>query len=252
MILGRSKQYGEGGGVEYQTIIATTADSGLGTIILNRPERRNAISILMRQEISACLTTWNEDDNVRCVIITGAGNTFSSGFDLEEFKQVECHAELLASSSRYHLDLWNFSKPTIAVINGPTMGGGFDLACFCDIRIAAISAFFGHPEIKFGAPPLYTPLRRIVGDGYARDLCLTGRKIDSTEAMRIGLVSAVYEVEQLPEESSKFVAAILEAPVDGLRYLKRTFVADNCSFEESFVLEHDRAFREVILKKFGG
>lgn len=91
-----------------------------------------------------------------------------------------------------------------------------------------------------------------MGDGYARDLCLTGRKIDSTEAMRIGLVSAVYEVEQLPEESSKFVAAILEAPVDGLRYLKRTFVADNCSFEESFVLEHDRAFREVILKKFGG
>lgn len=118
--------------------MATIADSGLGTIILNRPERRNAISILMRQEISDCLTAWNEDDNVRCVIVTGAGNTFSSGFDLEEFKQVERQAELLASSSRYHLDLWSFSKPTIAVINGPAMGGGFDLACFCDIRSAAL------------------------------------------------------------------------------------------------------------------
>jgi len=132
--------------VEYQTIIATTADSGLGTIILNRPERRNAISILMRQEISACLTTWNEDDNVRCVIITGAGNTFSSGFDLEEFKQVECHAELLASSSRYHLDLWNFSKPTIAVINGPTMGGGFDLACFATFGLPPYQPFLAIPR----------------------------------------------------------------------------------------------------------
>lgn len=91
-----------------------------------------------------------------------------------------------------------------------------------------------------------------MGDGYARDLCLTGRRIDSAEAMRIGLVSAVYEVEQLPEESGKFAAAILESPADGLRYLKRTFVADNCSFDESFALEHDRAFREVVLKIFGG
>ncbi|MBT1076046.1 enoyl-CoA hydratase/isomerase family protein [Geobacter grbiciae] len=142
MVSGRSKQYGEGCGMEYQTIMATTADSGLGTIILNRPERCNAISILMRQEISVCLTTWNEDDNVGCVIVTRAGNTFSSGFDLDEFKQVDRHAELLASSSRYHLDLWNFSKPTIAAINGPAMGGGFDLACFCDIRIAAHISLF--------------------------------------------------------------------------------------------------------------
>lgn len=251
MISGRSKQYVEWCGMEYQTIMATTADSGLGTIILNRPERRNAISILMRQEISVCLTTWNKDDNEGCVIVTGAGSTFSSGLDLDEFKQVECHPELLASSSRYHLDLWNFSKPTIAVINRPAMGGGCDLACFCDIRIAAISASFGHPEIKFGAPPLYTPLRRIVGDGYTRDLCLTGRRIGSAEAMRIGLVSAVYEVEQLPEESGKLAAAILESPADGLRYLKRTFVADSGNFEESFALEHDRAFREVTMTEHG-
>lgn len=241
----------KGYGMSYQAIMATTDDSGLGTITLNRPERRNAISILMRQEISDCLSTWQADDRVGCVIITGAGNSFSAGFDLDEFKQVERHAELLASSSRYHLDLWNFPKPTIAVINGPAMGGGFDLASFCDIRIAAMSASFGHPEIKFGAPPLYTPLRRIVGDGYARDLCLTGRRVDAAEAMRIGLVTAVHEVEHLPDESGKLAAAILESPADALRYLKHTFVADCGSFEESFALEHDRAFCEVLLKKFG-
>jgi enoyl-CoA hydratase len=235
----------------YQTIITTIKDNGCGTITLNRPERRNAISILMRHEISACLAAWKDDYNVGCIIVTGAGKTFSAGFDLDEFKQVERHDELLASSTRYHLDLWNFPKPTIAVINGPAMGGGFDLASFCDIRIAALSASFGHPEIKFGAPPLYTPLRRIVGDGYARDLCLTGRRIDAAEAMRIGLVSAVHEVEHLPEESGKLAAAILESPADALRYLKHTFVADCGSFEESFALEHDRAFCEVLLKIFG-
>ncbi|MDR3580468.1 MAG: enoyl-CoA hydratase/isomerase family protein [Oryzomonas sp.] len=238
----------------FQTIITTIGDNnGYGTITLNRPERRNAISILMRQEISACLAKWQDYDKVGCVIITGTGNAFSAGFDLEEFKQVERHPELLESSSRYHRDLWNFSKPIIAAINGPALGGGFDLACFCDIRIAAATASFGHPEIKFGAPPLCTPLRWIVGDGHARELCLTGRRIDAAEALRVGLVSSVHDQEYLPEEAQKLAAAILEAPADALRYVKQTFVA-NCAsgFEESFAMEHDQAFREILLNKFAG
>jgi enoyl-CoA hydratase len=237
----------------FQTIITTIDDNGCGTITLNRAERRNAISILMRKEISACLAKWQEDDHVGCVIITGAGNAFSAGFDLDEFKQVERHSELLESSSRYHRDLWNFSKPIIAAINGPALGGGFDLACFCDIRIAATTASFGHPEIKFGAPPLYTPLRRIVGDGHARELCLTGRRIDSAEALRIGLVSSVHDAEHLIEEVGKLAVKILEAPIDALRYAKRTFIAADASgFEQSFAMEHDRAFREILLNRFAG
>jgi len=237
----------------FQTIITTIGDNGCGTITLNRPERRNAISILMREEISACLAEWRDDNTVGCVIVTGAGSTFSAGFDLEEFKQVERHAELLESSSRYHRDLWNFAKPTIAAVNGPALGGGFDLACFCDIRIAATTAGFGHPEIKFGAPPLYTPLRWIVGDGHARELCLTGRRIDAVEALRIGLVNSVHEVERLPEEAGNVAAMVLEAPVDALRYMKRIFSAAGANgFEESFALEHDRAFREILLNRFTG
>ena len=235
----------------FQTIITTIGDNGCGTITLNRPDRRNAISILMRQEISACLAKWQDDDKVGCVIITGAGNAFSAGFDLEEFKQVERHPELLASSSRYHRDLYNFSKPTIAGVNGPAMGGGFDLACLCDIRIAAATASFGHPEIKFGAPPLYTPLRWIVRDGHARELCLTGRRIDAAEALRVGLVSSVHDHECLPEEAEKLAATILEAPDDALRYVKQTFTSAGASgFEESFAMEHDRAFREILLNRF--
>lgn len=237
----------------HQTIITRIDDNGCGTITLNRPDRRNAISIRMRQEISACMATWQDDDTVGCVVITGAGKSFSAGFDLDEFKQVERHPELLESSSRYHRDLWTFSKPTIAAVNGPAMGGGFDLACFCDIRIAATTAGFGHPEIKFGAPPLYTPLRWIVGDGHARELCLTGRRIDVAEAIRIGLVSSVHDPERLSEEADKLAAAILKAPADALRYAKQTFIANGAKgFEESFSLEHDRAFREILLNRFAG
>lgn len=235
----------------YDTIITTLADNGCGSITLNRPERRNAISIRMRQEISDCLAAWRDNDRVRCVVLTGAGTVFSAGFDLDEFKQVECHGELLESSSRYHRDLWSFPKPIIAVVNGPALGGGFDLACFCDIRISATAAAFGHPEIKFGAPPLYTPLRWIVGEGHARELCLTGRRITAAEALGIGLVSSVHDGERLLEEAEKLSATIMEAPADAVRFLKQAFItAGGTGFEDSFALEHDQAFRSIILNRF--
>lgn len=234
----------------YQTITGAIDDNGCATITLDRPDRRNAISILMRQEISACLAAWRDDEKVRCVIFTGRGTTFSAGFDLDEFTEVERHDELRDSSSRYHRDVWHFPKPTIAAVNGPAMGGGFDLACFCDIRIAATTASFGHPEIKFGAPPLYTPLRWIVGTGHARELCLTGRTIGAAEALRIGLVSSVHE-EALTEHAASLATTMLEAPDDALRFLKSAFLgSDGVGFEESFRTEHDRAFRECILPRF--
>lgn len=222
---------------------------GIGIITLNRPEKRNAISIRMRQEISACLTDWRDDVGIDVVIVTGAGKAFSAGFDLDEFKQQERFDELFESSSRYHRDLWHFPKPIIAAVNGPAMGGGFDLATLCDIRLCSESASFGHPEVKFGAPPLFTPLRWIVGDGLARDLCLTGRRIDAQEAYRIGLVSAVEKEELLSERAIQLAQTVMEAPAATLQFVKGFFSGNvGKGFEESFQVEHDQAFREIILK----
>ena len=131
------------------------------------------------------------DERVRVVVLTGAGSTFCAGFDLKEFSQPELARTIRDSSRRYHLAVWGFAKPMIAAVNGAALGGGFDLALLCDIRIATPDATFAHPEIKFGAPPLFTPLQWIVGAGIARDLCLTGRKIDAAEAHRIGLVNTI-------------------------------------------------------------
>lgn len=232
-----------------QTIRIENRPDGIGIITLNRPEKRNAISIQMRQEISACLADWQDNDGVGIVIVTGTGKAFSAGFDLDEFKQKERFDELYETSSRYHRDLWHFPKPIIVAVNGSAMGGGFDLATLCDIRLCSESASFGHPEIKFGAPPLFTPLRWIIGDGLARDLCLTGRRIDAQEAHRIGLVSAVERDELLLERAIQLGQSVMEAPAATLQFTKR-FFGENAGkgFEESFNIEHDLAFREIILK----
>ncbi len=239
--------------MEFQTIRAAERPGGIGVITLNRPEQRNAISIRMRREISDCLGQWRDNEAVGTVIFIGAGQAFSAGFDLDEFRQPECFADLLASSSSFHRDIWYFPKPTIAAVNGPAIGGGFDLALLCDLRLCAESALFGHLEVKFGAPPLFTPLRWIVGDGLARDLCLTGRRVDAREAYRIGLVSEVVRDDVLWERALELAGAIPEAPRDTLAFLNACFT-DNAGkgFEESFTIEHDRAFREVLFKKFRG
>lgn len=232
--------------MEYQTIKIQEREDKIGIITLNRPDKRNALSILMRNEISGCLTSWAGSDHICLVIITGAGETFSAGFDLKEFSRPELIGDVYKSSGVYHRVLWDFRKPTIAAINGPALGGAFDLATLCDIRICSPRTTFGHPEIKFGGPPLYTPLRWIIGSGLARDLCLTGRRIDAAEAYRIGLVSEVVETDMI-DRAVSIGNIILEAPVETLRVVKG-YLAGNQgkNFEESFRIEHDKPFQEMI------
>lgn len=236
--------------MEFRTIAVGELQGGIGIITLNRPEKRNAISIEMRSEISVCLKGWEESETVGAVIFTGSGETFSAGFDLTEFKQPALYNEIYETSAKYHRDIWYFPKPTIAAVNGLALAGGFDLAKICDLRICSKSALFGHPEIKFGVPPLLTPLRWIVGEGLARDFCLTGRRVDAEEAHRSGLVSEVVDSGKLLERASQIAATILEAPMATLRFIK-TYMLEhaNRGFEEAFCVEHDKAFQEFLLRK---
>jgi enoyl-CoA hydratase/carnithine racemase len=151
--------------MEFRTIEAVAKQGRIGIITLNRPGKRNAISIEMRREVSSCLRDWKESETVGTVIFTGSGEAFSAGFDLGEFKHPALYNEIYKTSAQYHRDIWYFPKPTIAAVNGPALAGGFDLAKLCDLRVCSKTAVFGHPEIKFGIPPLLTPLRWIVGEG---------------------------------------------------------------------------------------
>ena len=102
------------------------ADDGVATLTLARPERRNALSIKMRDEITQQLEDWAADSAVRVVVLTGAGPTFCAGFDLNEFGQADLAQQIKDSSRRYHLAVWHFPKPLVAAVNGPAMGGGMD------------------------------------------------------------------------------------------------------------------------------
>jgi enoyl-CoA hydratase/carnithine racemase len=198
-------------------------DPAIAVLTLDRPDRKNALSIALRDEISATLDDLEPDDDLKVVVITGAGSAFSAGFELSEFDRAfadEAYAdELWASSDRYHHRVLRFPLPTVAAVNGPALGGGFDLAVLCDLRLASTTARFAHPEYAF-ADVVYSPLHDLVGGALARELCLTGRNVDAAEALAIHLVSATLEPERLLDAAIDVARTIAVAPREKLMRTK--------------------------------
>lgn len=192
-------------------VVEPPGDDGVAVLTLNRPDKRNALSITLRDQMSDALDALAVDAGCRAVLITGAGQVFSAGFDLEEFTKPEIADELWASSDRWHRTLLEFPLPTIAAVNGAAYGGGFDLSVMCDLRVAADSAVFGHPEHTF-SQVVYGPLHDLVGGAVARDLALTGRRIDATEAQALGVVSRVVPLATVVEEARAIALEIAAAP----------------------------------------
>ena len=184
-------------------------------LTLNRPDKKNALSIAVRDAMSDALDDLARDEAIKTVVVTGAGDVFSAGFDLREFQQPELTNQLWASSDRFHATVLRFPLPLVAGVNGPAIAGGFDLAVMCDVRVAADTARFSHPEIEFG-DVVYGPLHDIVGGGVARELCFTGRVVDANEAKALGLVSSVVPVDDLTDEVTRFTDMIGRVPRDVL------------------------------------
>ncbi|HZR82770.1 MAG TPA: enoyl-CoA hydratase/isomerase family protein [Candidatus Binatia bacterium] len=187
---------------------------GVATITLSRPAKKNALSIALRDEVTDAIARLSDDQAVKVIVVTGAGETFSAGFDLGEFRMLndpEQARVLWESSDRFHRAVLECPLPTIAAVNGPALAGGFDLAVLCDVRIASRTARFAHPEIAFG-DVVYGPLREIVGGGVARELCLTGREVGAEEALALRLVSAVVAPDELAVEVARWTEQIVRAP----------------------------------------
>lgn len=208
------------------THIRVTGGAGVATITLARPEKKNALSIALRDEVSEALDVLGRDADVKAIVITGAGDVFSAGFDLKEFRDLSAaeHARRLwESSDRFHHAVLACPLPTIAAVNGPALAGGFDLAILCDLRLAATTASFAHPEIAFG-DIVYGPLHELVGGGVARELALTGRTVGAAEALALRLVSAVVPPQELPAEVERWAAQILQAPREILLRTKQKII----------------------------
>lgn len=218
----------------------------VAVVTLNRPEKRNALSIDLRYEMDTCLKELEEDDEIGVVIITGSGPAFCAGFDLTEmrFEEPKHVKRFNESSNAYHTRLMNFKKPLIAAINGPALAGGLDLALLCDIRIAAQGASFAHPEIKFGSTVLFTALRDIIGGGLARELCLTGRSIYAAEALRIGLVNQLVPSGRLLEAAKETARTMAEAPRSGLEATKAIIIRASETVRNWQIEAGDASFSE--------
>ena len=196
---------------------------GVLLVTLNRPEKRNALSVELREEGNAILAELADKDDVRVLVVTGAGSVFCSGFDLREFETASqdeaFERRLWASSDEWHRRWIEFPVPTIAAVNGAAIAGGFDVAVMCDLRVVSRSATFAHPEVGFG-DVVYGPLRDLVGGAVARDLCFTGRKIDAVEADRLGLVSRLVPPDEVVDTALDVAEGIAAAPRGTLARLK--------------------------------
>ena len=179
-----------------EDLIFKKGDDGIAEIIFNRPEKMNAIHRDMMVAIRDARRAINEDDDIRCVVVHGAGErAFCAGTDLTV---LDSYKDAWAWRNRicYSTEFRRIKKPTIAAIKGWCVGGGLEIATNCDIRVSAPSGKLGAPEVKhgwLGGGGQTLMLTRLVGYGYASLICMTGDPIDAKEAARIGLVQVLTE-----------------------------------------------------------
>jgi enoyl-CoA hydratase len=182
-------------------------------LTLNRPDRRNALSIALRDRFSDLCDELVAEGTVKALIVAGNGAVFSAGFDLKEFApdDAERSAVLWASADRFHQALLAFPVPTIACVGGAAMAGGFDVATMCDFRVAATNARFARPEFLWG-DVLYGVLHDLVGGAVARELTLTPCDLDAHQAHAKGLVTRLVEPDELVAATLDLARSITTAP----------------------------------------
>jgi len=197
----------------------------VAVITINRPTKLNALNIQTRTEGAAALDELREDESVRVVVITGAGEkAFVAGADIAEFegRTAVTQRDVMTARSLFTA-VDTFPKPVIAMINGFCLGGGCELALSCDIRVASESARFGQPEINLGIIPGgggTQRLTRLVGEGKAMELILTGDMIDAQHAYNLGLVNLVVPAADLEAKTMELANRIAEKSPVALRMAK--------------------------------
>jgi enoyl-CoA hydratase/3-hydroxyacyl-CoA dehydrogenase len=209
----------------YQDIIVKKED-GIGWITLNRPHRLNTMTIDMMNEFISALNDFESDKEVKCVVITGAGEkAFSAGADMSMFSGMTPSMATEGSMRGHEVPakIEGLGKPVIACINGYALGGGLELSLACDFRIASESAQMGATEIKLGLIPGWggtQRLTRIVGLAKAKELVMLGDRITAEQALKIGLVTKVVPLAKLIEETKAFAKNFVDGPPVALKTAK--------------------------------
>ena len=205
--------------------IEVASKEGLGTITLNRPPV-NVLNIAMMDEINAVLKNWLDQKDLKVVLFKAKGKCFSAGVDVGEHMGDLAPKMIEAFHAMFRL-MDKFGIPTVASVFSSCLGGGCELAVFCDLVIAAEGAKFGQPEIQVGVfPPIAAQIMpRIMGRKAAMDLILSGRIITAAEALQMGLVNKVVKDEELEKETEAYVQPFLKLSAEVLKQTKRAITA---------------------------
>jgi enoyl-CoA hydratase/carnithine racemase len=220
--------------------ITFESSQAVAWLTLNRPERLNALNQEMLDEIGQALDFAERDDAVRVLVVRGAGSAFSSGFDLKEQMERRPRGHtawepILRRDFDTVIRFWRFPKPTIAAVRGACLAGACELALSCDITIAADDAFFGEPELKFGAGIVVMILPWIVGPKLAKEIIFCGEdRIPAARAREIGMVNRVVAPAELDAASAKLARHLAVIDPTLLRATKR---AINRAFESASMAE---------------
>lgn len=218
----------------WDTLVYDKPEDGIAVLTFNRPRRANAMSQHMLREMDSVCQEIAKDEEVRCVIVTGAGSAFSSGFDLKDQADampsgVADWVPLLEADFKGIMSFWNLPKPSVAAVNGPALAGGFELMMGCDLAVAVETAVFGEPELKFGAGIVAMLLPWYVTPKIAKGVIYTGEDtISAQQALEWGLINKVVSADELMGEA--FAMASKLARMDPM-VLQRTKMAVNRSYE---------------------
>jgi enoyl-CoA hydratase/carnithine racemase len=193
------------------------------TLTFNHSEKGNSLHPLLVRQLSDYLSAAAGDESLNALILTGSGKTFCAGLDLTVLMnlQGEEKSAYLSSVTRIFEQIWMLPQPVIAAVNGAAIAGGFDLAAFCDLRLAAHEAVFGQAEINVGLTQIIHPLYKSIGLARAKELAMTGNPISAAEAYRIGLVNHIYESHELLNKARELAEVLAAKPRFALLETKR-------------------------------
>jgi enoyl-CoA hydratase/carnithine racemase len=206
-----------------EPLVLIARDGHILTLTLNRPSKSNSLHPELVSQLSTALKSAEADSTINVVVMTGAGRSFCAGLDLEllvNWSAEEKLAYLDTVTTVFRL-VWTLPQPVIAAVNGPAIAGGFDLAAFCDIRLAAEEAIFGQAEINIGLTQIIHPLYKTIGLARAKELAMTGQNISAQEAYRIGLVNHLYAREELMPRALEMAEQLASRPRNALFETKR-------------------------------
>ena len=257
------------------TLVLTEDRGPVRHVVLNRPEKRNALNAEVVLALRDALDAARIDNEVRCVVVRGNGPMFSSGMDFKDLAGVAADPSNLRAFRRPIIDAWNLAeemaKPVICQIHGACIGGAMELALACDLRVMASDALIGMPETRVGLIPDVggsSRLPSIVGLGRAKEMIMASKLIDGTEAERIGLVNRVAPADDLDAATDQLVNELLACAPLAVGYVKRVLdgvakptlaaslehevlLQEMCARTEDFT-EGTRAFAEKRAPEFSG